>query len=389
MNVLMIVRSDVAHDSRVLREALTLAEHGYRVTVVGSGVPDEWMSPTGVEVVSLGARSPFSYRPPRGQPLPLYLRGARWLLLPRHNASVNESFRREVRSWASQQMPYDVVHAHDMPMLPVAHELSVRWGAALVYDAHEWWSSRHREQRPTPVADRRGVREERRLACAADLVITVSNGIAERFRGWGVQDVRIVRNTFPIHPSAPDPVRRAEAAIYAGRVDGARDLETVFRAARADPTMRVTLAGPLDWTFMARHLVPKNVALVEAVAPDDVDALLRAAGVALVTLDDSCDNHRLALPNKLYQAVRAGVPVVASDLPEIRRVVTGYGIGEVYTPGDEADLRAALRRVMLSPTAYATGLLRAREELAWSVDSAVLGAAYATIGAMRTRETSG
>lgn len=388
MKVLMIVRSDVAHDARVVREAVTLTDAGHAVTVVGSNVADGWEPPPGVEVQSLGARSVFGTSGRRRQPLPLHLRLARWALLPRHNASVNESFRRSVRAWADDRGPFDVVHAHDMPMLAIGAELAQRWRAALVYDSHEWWSGRRREQRPTPIMDRREQALERRLARRADAVLTVSPGIAERFEAWSVSDVRVVRNTFPITADAPPPVENVSSLLYAGRVDGSRDLDTVLRAVGDGLDVGVTLLGPGDPTYLASHPLPVGVRWRAPVATDTVDDELRAAGVALVTLDDSCDNHRLALPNKLYQAVRAGVPVVASDLPEIARVVNEYGVGELYAPGDAVALRTAIGRVRADPTRYSAGLSRARQHLAWQVDAAELVAVYATMGAMRSREPS-
>ena len=82
----MIVRSDVAHDARILREASTLAGAGHAVHVVGKDVPDGWTPPPGVTVESVGARSAF--RRPAARRLPAHLRAARWLLLPHHNACL-------------------------------------------------------------------------------------------------------------------------------------------------------------------------------------------------------------------------------------------------------------------------------------------------------------
>lgn len=381
----MIVRSDVAHDSRVLREASTLAHSGHDITVIGSGVPHDWSPPADVDVVSLGARSVFRRSAPRGRELPTHLRLARWALLPRHNASVNASFRRAVHDWALASSPHDVVHAHDMPMLPVGADLAQHWGAALVYDSHEWWSGRRREQRPTPVADHRERRLERRLAKHADLVLTVSPGIADRFRQWGVGEVSVVRNTFPAQSDPREPVDAVTSLLYAGRVDGSRDLETAFRAVERGLEVPITLMGPQDPAFIAQHPVPRGTGLLDPVTPDKVDDRLRAAGAALVMLDDRCENHRLALPNKLYQAVRAGVPVVASDLPEISRVVTEYTIGELYRPGDVASFISAVSRIVEDPTRYGAGLAAARETLVWGVDAARLLGAYARMCAVRGR----
>jgi glycosyltransferase involved in cell wall biosynthesis len=112
---------------------------------------------------------------------------------------------------------------------------------------------------------------------------------------------------------------------------------------------------------------------------DEVDDTLRSYGISLVTLTNTCENHRLALPNKLFHAVRAGVPVVAADLPELRAVVTQYKLGGLYEPGNPQSLAAAVRAVIENYTTYTDGVRAAAAELNWEHDAATLVAAYADL----------
>src|SRR5206468_3197599 len=80
---------------------------------------------------------------------------------------------------------------------------------------------------------------------------------------------------------------------------------------------------------------------------------------------------------KLFMAVRAGVPVVASDLPALRRLVTEHGIGRLYRPGDPASLAAAVREVQASYGELTAAVARARAELAWERDAEALRGVYA------------
>ena len=56
------------------------------------------------------------------------------------------------------------------------------------------------------------------------------------------------------------------------------------------------------------------------------------ADVGVTLLEDTCENHRLALPNKAFEYIAAGLPVVASELPELRRLVDSYGVAGPWTP---------------------------------------------------------
>ena len=60
------------------------------------------------------------------------------------------------------------------------------------------------------------------------------------------------------------------------------------------------------------------------------------ADVGVSLLQDTCENHRLALPNKVFEYVAAGVPVVVSDLPELTGLVEEHGIGWTTPPADPA-----------------------------------------------------
>jgi glycosyltransferase involved in cell wall biosynthesis len=131
-----------------------------------------------------------------------------------------------------------------------------------------------------------------------------------------------------------------------------------------DPNYRLDL-GPVE-------TVPER-------SIDEVDDTLRQYGISLVTLTNTCENHRLALPNKLFHAVRAGVPVVAADLPELHSVVTSHKLGTLYTPGDPASLTQAVQSLIENYSVYTDGVRTAAAELNWEHDAATLVAAYAEL----------
>ncbi|HEV3172178.1 MAG TPA: glycosyltransferase [Actinocrinis sp.] len=388
MDVLMLVQSDVAHDARVLREAQALAEQGHAIHIVGKDIPEGWTPPAGVTVQSASGGSGF--KPSGGgggggagrSSLKSRVRtAARWALLPQHRQRVWRTWNERARAAVSGRR-FDVVHAHDFNVLRLAADLADGSRARLVYDSHEWWSGRERHGRPTPLERAREKRIERRIVARADAVLTVSPGIADLLGRWRGGPVTVVRNSFPsqkIPAGEPGRPSRPRGVVYAGRIGAARDIETLLEAASA-LQLDTVLMGKADREFLPKLRVAQGTVRIEPARPvDEVDEVLRRVGISVVTLTDTCENHRLALPNKVFHAVRAGVPVVAADLPELRRLVTSYGIGALYRPGDAESMRAALRQVTEDYTGYCDRVAQARGELSWDHDAKALVGVYESL----------
>jgi glycosyltransferase involved in cell wall biosynthesis len=380
VNILMLVITTVATDTRVVREATTLADAGHGVHVIGRGVPEDWTPPRGVTVSSVGGASVFQKAGAPvggGRTLPPHMRAARWALLPQHRASAFAAWARAARVDAEAR-GFDVVHAHDFNTLELGAELSRKRGVPLVYDTHELWSGRPRVGRPTPVRAAREMRVEGELGGQAAAVITVGEGVADALRkryGWA--HVNVVHNTFPTGTAAADVPLPAvpSGAVYAGRIAPYREIETIVTAARQLGDLEITLVGPADDTYLAA--LDRGPARVrEALPVDEVDALLRRTGLALVTHSDKWENHRLAMPNKLFHAVRAGVPVIATDVQELARVVREHGLGTLYRPGDSASLVAAVREALDRYPELVANVRTAEPLLSWEHDAKALVGIY-------------
>lgn len=363
MRILMLVISDVDADTRVQREAWALHEAGHEVTIIalaGTSTAGFVVLPVGGHVGGTGGRG-------SGTRL---RKAVRWLLLPNYLRLTERRFAAAARGLASTQRT-DVVHAHDFATLPTARGLAAEWKARLVYDAHECWVGTRKDGRDTPLMDLVNLRREVRIAREADLVMTVSPMLAAWLRHRTGRPVEVVRNTFPERPlESSVPARPPSGIVYAGNVGPGRDLETL--AAARLPVQKVVLGrrtGPVDI----------DLPITDPVPVDAVDEVYTRHGLALVPLTDDCLNHRVALPNKLFHAVRAGVPVVAADLPQLRAVVEGLGIGETYRPGDPRALEAAVARALERSADLGPAVEQARRTLTWETDAATLVEAYARL----------
>ena len=371
----MLLHKTVDHDARVRREASALTEAGHEVVVVhlprGGGPPP---AVEGFEVRS-AATPAWTERLPGG-------------------ARRSLAAARIVRVAAGVRP--DVVHAHDAAMLAPGWLVAKRAGARLVYDSHELATG-------VPYHSRAWYRLvstlERRIVPRCAAVITVSDGIAERLqRKYGLERrPTVVRNLPDLPPPAEGRAEDLRASLGVGTAPlvlhhGAaaqdRGGESLIRSlAQLDGAHLLFLGG--DGAY-ADDLQALSAQLglgsrIHFRAPVPLAELLSysaQADVGVTLLEDTCENHRLALPNKAFEYVAAGIPVVASDLPELSRVVDSYGIGWTVDPADPTSIAAGLRSALESgdDPQLRERLDRAAEELSWARERERLVALYAELG---------
>jgi glycosyltransferase involved in cell wall biosynthesis len=128
-----------------------------------------------------------------------------------------------------------------------------------------------------------------------------------------------------------------------------------------------------------------RIRFLPAVGPRDIPALTADADVAAIVIQPTTLNHRLTTPTRLFDAMGAGLPVVASDLPGIAAIVRDAGMGVLCDPTDPSTIATALVDLLgATPerrlSFRSAGLAAARGRYSWSRQvEAVLGV-YASLG---------
>jgi len=362
----MLLHKSVAHDSRVRREAATLTAAGHDVTIV--------------ELVALGPGEEHldGFRRRSALPPPWVRR-----LLPFATYRLVFLATFVARGCAVRA---EVVHAHDAAMLLPGALIARLTGARLVYDSHEL---------ATGVEYRSGAWArlvhmlEAALVPRCAAVITVSDGIADRLRARYALRARpvVLRNVSDLvlcdRPGSPGlrarlGIERGEPLVlHQGSAAPGRGCDVLIRAVAGMPGVHLVLLGAADdanaadLAALARaQAATDRVHILPSVALEDLLADTAEADVGVSLLSDSCENHRLALPNKLFEYIAAGVPVLTSALPELARIVRGRAIGWTVDPADAADVRRGLTQAL---SARGDAALRARvaaaaRELCWPVE---------------------
>jgi glycosyltransferase involved in cell wall biosynthesis len=131
-----------------------------------------------------------------------------------------------------------------------------------------------------------------------------------------------------------------------------------------------------------------RVHVVNAVSPAELIEWVAGADVDAMPLQRSTLNHWLCTPNKLWESLAAGVPVVVRDFPVMRGIVLddpAGALGGVCQPSDPASIADAIRRLIVLPAGERAALrercrIAARERWNWETESARLVDLYATLG---------
>lgn len=269
--------------------------------------------------------------------------------------------------------------------------LAARGGRArVVLDVHEHYPSRLDSRLPQPL--RPLARGAIRLACRlmarrADAVVVAKDGLASDF---GVPGRTIAVRNYAL-PVAVAPRRHAPGPVtlvHLGAIGVSRGWPVLLEAlARAPDDMRLCVIGRFtDGSEPAFRARAKALGLTSRVAIQGwlphAEALARAAScdIGLVLFQAGERNHDLALPHKLFDAMLAGLPVIAPRFAgEVAAIVRDAGCGELVDTSDPAEVAAALARLADPACRAAMGAAgrdAALGRYSWTQEAARLVALY-------------
>jgi len=350
--IVMLVNTDLRTDPRVQREAKALANQGFQVTILCP----RWSRHPEDCTLNWGPNIEFRLLPPsyvRFNVYYPYLHGRHML-----QAAVSED------AWA--------YHSHDLDMSMIALLAATRKKVACVCDFHEWYSENvsynRLTQRYRPHAFfKRWIYQnmERLVLHTATEVITVCDSIGQSLVKvyQAPRHVHIIRNIPEIKIFDPSPTidLKKELAIpgdkiivlYQGGLGPSRNLEPVIEAMAKVANAVFVIRGPgyefwaKKYYRMAKRLkVRDKIHCLPPVPSTQVVAEARGADMGLWTLLANVGlNFKYSLPNKVFEYIAAGVPLLAADLPEVRKIVLGYKIGVCFDPESPRSIARAINQL--------------------------------------------
>lgn len=407
---LIIRRGPCMYDSRILREAGTLRKIGYRPLILGvvaEDVRETRDEQAGTPVRRLEPTSPFAWARSLQRRLTRRSRApgfgpAGGLQQPMHSQNLLLRAAIRVHRWMRtldfyrraiavvREVRPALIHCNDYNTMWVGVAARLIGGSTVVYDSHELWP------------DRNGRREPRwwLMACEflfvhlAHRTITASPGYAEVMaRRYRISRPGVIRNipeasTLPPgseNGASSAPADGERVALYVGALTTGRGLELSIMALNHLDDVRLRLVGPARPAYLDQLIelartegVTDRVEFAGAVSPDELIETISGASVGLALIQPVCLSYRMSLPNKVFEYVAAGLPVLGSDLPAISALVNEHRIGLLAEPGEVEDVAAKLGE-MLEPERnieFRDAARQAAGVLNWDREAERLAAVY-------------
>ncbi len=265
----------------------------------------------------------------------------------------------------ARKVDTDVFHCHEPDSLLIGLVLKLLLRKPVVYDVHEHWPS----EIPFDFHIQEGSKRQKvlgsivniiecLLAKQSDGIIAVSESVAERFEKRGVRPIIISNFSIPeynisCHSDNEGNVVVSVAGnmhLFHGILEGILAVERIITR-HTDVSLK--LIGNIR--FDLEDCVPDmsgNWGWIEKTGYLPYDRMYEELGkgsIGLLLFQPHYYNISIGLPNKLFDYMLMGLPVVASDLPEIRRVVEDADCGILVNPADVEVIAEAIDYLLSNP----------------------------------------
>jgi glycosyltransferase involved in cell wall biosynthesis len=383
------INAPVTSDVRVMREATTLVNEGYNVTIVD--VVSDRHLPTEETIGDIYVKHMVK---------PRWLAPTHKLLKPLQ--SIEKAI---VSALTLMRVPTDIYHAHDLNTLPACFLAAMIRRKPLIYDAHELPlnhldHTRKRRLRALLVCFLTAVMAR----CAG--VITVSPPIVQEIRKrYRTSNVTLIRNT-PTYQKVPknDRLRQhlglgpqVRIALYQGNIQADRQLDNVVRAAAFLKTdIEIVLMGQVaDITLSELEALARDEGVTDRIRflpPVSYKELLEwttSADIGLILYSpDRSSNVKMCLPNKLFEYLMAGLPVLASSLDAVEEILNTYDAGRIVPSLAPEDLADAINALLDDQDALErmrrNALNAAQQDLCWEQERSQLLRLYQDVLTAKT-----
>ena len=359
-DAVFLFRGDIRYDTRIANFVSMYMQHGKRVVVVQGARKDEEFDSNGAHVIAFANRET----------------GALGFLLYWFRAAVILGTCTARVYWAS-----------DLYSLPLAIWRARTSGGTAAYDSREMYAHIGALRRSN-IRQKFWFGLEKFLLRYKPVVVTSgpmdSEYLVDRY---GIPFPHVVRNVPRYRRiERTDGIRRdfgigtnVPVMLYIGGIQEGRGIPTMVQLATLMPECAFVFIGNgvLENAVNQAAAAHPNIYYHPAIPNDEVIPYAASATLGFSLIEPITLSYYLALPNKLFEYIMAGTPVIASYVPQIEKIIKDYGVGAAV-PWDNCDAAIdSIRQLLDNSDLYhnrADNCRRAAHELCWEKENASFAA---------------
>ncbi|MFY0629969.1 MAG: glycosyltransferase [Flavobacteriaceae bacterium] len=264
-----------------------------------------------------------------------------------------------------------ILYSNDLDTLLPNYLISKLQRKRIVFDSHELFSEIP-ELSNRPKVKKIWLSLEKRIIPKLKYVITVSDSIKHHYHAHYGITATVIRN-LPISKETQavpfkQPITDKKIILYQGSVNIGRGLDLMIDTMFLLDKYLLYIIGDGDISqnlkeYVSTHSLEKKVIFLGKKTPRELSSLTPNASIGISLEEDLGLNYRYALPNKVFDYIQANVPIITSDLPEMKAIVEKYEVGEILTKRTPEELASLIKSI--SKKTYTSQLNLAKKELNW------------------------
>ena len=286
--------------------------------------------------------------------------------------------------------PCDAIHANDLDTLLPAFLVARIRGKQLVYDTHEYFTGVP-ELSARPRVQRIWKRIEQFVFPRLHHIVTVNASIAQLYEEEYGKLIGVMRNipaAIAIQPATRAqlglPVDTFILILQGNGINVDRGGEEAVQMMQHLDNCLLLIAGsgdviPALKQFVVQNGLQEKVRFLPRMPYPELMRYTSVCDLGLTLDKDTNINYRFSLPNKVFDYIHAGIPVLASNLPEVRRVVEGYDVGVIAFQHDPVYLAGcvnALKNTNQQQEKFRAQCVKAAKSLTWEQEVQAIRAWY-------------
>lgn len=355
------VINDLVTDNRVKKICFTLVECDYDVTLIGRKLPSSLEIPN------------WPYKTKRLNLL--FKKGPLFYLFFNLRLFFNLLFKKT-----------DLLYSNDLDTLLPNYLVSRIKKTPLIYDSHELFCEVP-ELKNSPLKRKVWLALEAWIIPKLKHCITVNQSIATIFNEKYGSNFQVVRNIAeaPSNPSIKTktdlnlPLTKKIILLQGAGINIDRGAEELVESMTQVNNALLLIIGSGDiWPVLKSTVMKKGLSekvwLIDKLPKSELIHYTNNADIGLSIDKNTNLNYYYSLPNKLFDYINAGLPVLASRLPEIERIVKTYNIGTFIENHDPSHIAEKLNELLcsLQLSEYRKNMQKAKEELTWEKEKIIL-----------------